>query len=310
MGQKTSSIMPPLRTTDGIGPSRVRIPAGPWKNILEYLEERFPKVESATWISRMRKGEVVDEHGIPLGAENPCRSGTFIFYYREPENETYIPFEESILCLDDHILVADKPHFLPVIPSGRFLRETLLVRLKKRLMLENLVPLHRIDRETAGIVMFSCNPETRKSYASLFTKHEVRKVYEALAPTLPGDHFPMTRRSCLVKGEPFFRMKEVEDIANSETSIDVVENIGAITLYRLIPVTGRQHQLRVHCAALGIPIVNDKFYPELQPCKEDDFSSPLQLLARSIAFRDPLTGQERYFESTRKLDRRGGREKK
>jgi len=158
--------------------------------------------------------------------------------------------------------------------------------------------------------MFSCNPETRKSYAALFTKHEVRKVYEALAPTLPGDHFPMTRRSCLVKGEPFFRMKEVEDIANSETSIDVVENIGAITLYRLIPVTGRQHQLRVHCAALGIPIVNDKFYPELQPCKEDDFSSPLQLLARSIAFRDPLTGQERYFESTRKLDRRGGREKK
>jgi tRNA pseudouridine32 synthase/23S rRNA pseudouridine746 synthase len=304
MGQKTSSIMRPLPTIDGIGPSRVRIPAGPWKNILEYLEERFPKIKSAAWISRMRKREVVDEHGIPLGAESPCRKGTLIFYYRALKHETPIPFEEGILYQDDHILVADKPHFLPVIPSGRFLRETLLVRLKKRLKLDNLVPLHRIDRETAGVVMFSHNPKTRSNYASLFTKHEVRKVYKALAPTLPGNHFPLTRRSCLVKGEPFFRMKEVEGIPNSETSIDVVENMGAITLYRLIPVTGRQHQLRVHCAALGIPIINDKFYPEVQHCKEDDFSLPLQLLARSIAFRDPLTGQDRCFKSKAELETR------
>ena len=303
MRQKASLHLHPLPTVEGIGPSRVRIPAGPWKNILEYLEERFPKVQSATWISRMRKGEVVDEHGIPLGAESPCRKGTFIFYYRTLEHETTIPFEEGILYQDDHILVADKPHFLPVMPSGRFLRETLLVRLKKKLKLEHLVPLHRIDRETAGIVMFSCNPETRRNYASLFTNHEVRKVYEALASTLPGGHFPIIRRSCLVKGEPFFRMKEVDGMPNSETSVDVVENMGAITLYRLTPVTGRQHQLRVHCAALGIPIINDTLYPEIQPRKEDDFFSPLQLLAKSITLRDPLTGQDRCFESTRKLER-------
>jgi len=302
MRQKAPLHPHPLPTVDGIGPSRVRIPAGPWKNILEYLEERFPKVKSATWISRMEKGNVVDEHGAPLKANSPCRKGALIFYYRELEHETYIPFEESILYLDDHILVADKPHFLPVIPSGRFLRETLLVRLKKRLMLENLVPLHRIDRETTGVVMFSHNPKTRSDYASLFTKHAVRKVYEALAPTLPGDHFPLTRRSCLVKGEPFFRMKEVGGIPNSETSIDVIERMSSITLYRLIPLTGRQHQLRVHCAALRIPIINDKFYPEVQPYKEDDFSLPLQLLARSIAFRDPLTGQDRYFESKAELE--------
>jgi len=304
MRQKAPLHLHPLPTVEGIGPSRVRIPAGPWKNILEYLEEQFPKVKSATWILRMRKGEVVDERGIPLKADSPCRRGTFIFYYRELEREAPIPFEESILYQDAHILVADKPHFLPVIPSGRFLRETLLVRLKKRLKLDNLVPLHRIDRETAGVVMFSHNPETRRDYASLFTKHEVRKVYEALAPTLPGNHFPMTRRSCLVKGEPFFRMKEVEGIPNSETSVDIMENMGTIALYRLIPVTGRQHQLRVHCATLGIPIINDKFYPEVQPCKEDDFSLPLQLLARSIAFLDPLTGQDRCFKSKAELETR------
>jgi tRNA pseudouridine32 synthase/23S rRNA pseudouridine746 synthase len=251
----------------------------------------------------MEKGEIVDEHGIALSAGSPCRRGTFIFYYRELERETPIPFEEGILYQDDHILVADKPHFLPVMPSGRFLRETLLVRLKKKLKLEHLVPLHRIDRETAGIVMFSCNPETRRNYAPLFTNHEVRKVYEALASSLPGGHFPIIRRSCLVKGEPFFRMKETDGMPNSETSVDVVENMGAITLYRLTPVTGRQHQLRVHCAALGIPIINDTLYPEIQRRKEDDFSSPLQLLARSIAFLDPLTGRDRWFKSARKLER-------
>jgi tRNA pseudouridine32 synthase / 23S rRNA pseudouridine746 synthase len=249
----------------------------------------------------MSKGEVVDEDGIPFSADSPCRRGRFIYYFRELERETPIPFEESILYRNAHILVVDKPHFLPVIPSGRFLRETLLVRLKKKLKLEHLVPLHRIDRETAGVVIFSHNPETRGDYASLFHKRQIRKVYEALSPTLPGDHFPITHRSCMAKGEPFFRMQEVGGIPNSETHIDVLENKGNIALYRLTPVTGRKHQLRVHLAALGIPIINDKLYPDLQPCKADDFSSPLKLLARAISFQDPITGQDRCFESRREL---------
>ena len=249
----------------------------------------------------MSKGEVVDERGFPLSAGSPCRRGTFVFYYRELEQETPIPFVENILYQDDHILVADKPHFLPVMPSGRFLRETLLVRLKKRLNLKHLVPIHRIDRETAGVVIFSHNPETRGNYASLFHKREIRKVYEALAPTLSGEHFPMIHRSCLAEGEPFFRMQEVEGIPNSETRIDVLENMGNMTLYRLTPVTGRKHQLRVHLAALGIAIINDKLYPDVQPCEADDFSCPLKLLARAVSFPDPLTGQARYFKSSREL---------
>ena len=252
----------------------------------------------------MRRGEVVDENGTPLSAETPCREGALIFYYRELEQETPIPFEESILYQDSHI-VADKPHFLPVTPSGRFLRETLLVRLKKRLNLDHLVPIHRIDRETAGVVIFSHNPETRGDYASLFNKRQVRKVYEALAAGLPGGQLPMTRRSCLSRGTPFFRMKEVEGIPNSETCIDVVENMGNLTLYRLTPVTGRKHQLRVHLAALGIPIINDRLYPTIRPREADDFSLPLQLLARSISFRDPLTGQDRFFKSSKDLTRLG-----
>jgi tRNA pseudouridine32 synthase / 23S rRNA pseudouridine746 synthase len=291
----------PLPTVEGVGPSCVRISRCPGQSILEHLTERFPNVERATWISRMERGEVVDENGISLKPDSPCSRDGFIFYYRGLERETPIPFEEKILYRDDHIVVADKPHFLPVMPAGRFLRETLLVRLKRKLGLEHLVPLHRIDRETAGVVIFSHNPETRGDYASLFHKREIGKVYEALAPTLPGDPFPMTRRSRIVKGEPFFRMQEVEGEPNSETRISVLENMGSVTLYQLTPVTGRKHQLRVHLAALGIPIINDRLYPDIQPCEEDDFSRPLKLLARSVAFSDPLTREERHFESGREL---------
>jgi tRNA pseudouridine32 synthase/23S rRNA pseudouridine746 synthase len=291
----------PLPVVEGIGPSSITLRGGPRKNMLDFLEERFPDVKKATWISRMNKGEVVDSSGLRLNADSPYREGTCIFYYRELEGEPPIPFAENILYQDNNILVADKPHFLPVTPAGRFLHETLLVRLKKKLALEDLVPIHRIDRETAGIVIFSLNPATRGDYMSLFRKRQIEKVYETLAPTLPGGHFPMTYRSCMARGEPFFRMKEIEGTSNSETHIDVLENIGDITLYQLRPVTGKKHQLRVHLAALGIPIMNDRLYPDVQSGAADDFSLPLKLLARAISFQDPLTGQNRHFESNKEL---------
>jgi tRNA pseudouridine32 synthase / 23S rRNA pseudouridine746 synthase len=292
----------PLPTVEGIGPSCLTLRRGPWKSILDFLEEWFPDVNRATWTSRMVKGEVVDGKGYRLNTDSPYREGTRIFYYRELESELPIPFEESVLYRDSNILVADKPHFLPVIPSGRFLHETLLARLKRKLALEDLVPLHRIDRETAGLVIFSHNPSTRGNYASLFQKQKIEKVYEALAPTLPGGRLSMTHYSRIIHGEPFFRMKETEGIANSETRIDVLKNMGGgVTLYQLRPVTGRKHQLRVHLAALGIPVINDRLYPDVVPCAIDDFSSPLKLLARSISFQDPLTGQNRHFESNREI---------
>jgi tRNA pseudouridine32 synthase/23S rRNA pseudouridine746 synthase len=298
----------PLPVRDGVAPSYVWIPQGPWPTMLAFLVARFPAIDAAVWTARMARGEVVDANGAPLHPDSPCRRGACVFYYRELDGETPIPFEEQILYRDDHILVADKPHFLPVIPSGRFLHETLLVRLKRKTGLEHLAPIHRLDRETAGVVIFSCNPATRGLYQSLFQRRAVHKVYEALAPALPdtrlhGARFPLTYRSRMIDGTPFFRMQETEGEPNSETVIDVIEERGGIALYRLQPVTGRKHQLRVHLAALGIPIINDAFYPAALPCKADDVSMPLQLLARSIAFRDPLTQQTRRFESLRQLTR-------
>lgn len=249
----------------------------------------------------MARGQVVDETGLRLNSGSPYRVGACIFYYRELEREKRIPFNECVLYQDEHILAIDKPHFLPVVPAGRFLHETLLVRLRKKGGPESLVPIHRLDRETAGVVLFSLNPTTRGHYTSLFRNRKVKKVYEALAPTLPELSFPLTRRSRMVAGEPFFRMKEVAGKPNSETYIEVLKQMGVVTLYQLSPVTGRKHQIRLHLSALGIPIVNDKLYPDLSFASEDDFSNPLKLLAKSVSFEDPLTGQERYFASARKL---------
>jgi tRNA pseudouridine32 synthase/23S rRNA pseudouridine746 synthase len=197
-----------------------------------------------------------------------------IWYYRELDEETPIPFEERILFQDEHLLVVDKPHFLPMIPTGRFLHETLLVRLKRKLELPHLTPIHRLDRETAGVVIFSHNLATRGTYQSMFQKRSIRKVYEALAPALEGRDFPFTYRSRMVDGEKFFVMKEEEGEPNSETLVELIERRGGLARYRLHPHTGRKHQLRLHLASLGVPILNDDFYPVALPCKGDDFSSP------------------------------------
>lgn len=258
-------------------------------------------MDATTWKARMAQGLVLDENGRRVDPETAFRVGACIFYYRELENEQTIPFVEQVLYQDEHILVADKPHFLPVIPAGKFLHETLLVRLRKQRALEALVPIHRLDRETAGVVLFSLNAKTRGHYTSLFRNRKVRKVYEALAPTLENSSFPVTRRSRIVQGEPFFRMKEVPGEANSETHISVLNNLGSLTLYQLLPLTGRKHQLRLHLAALGIPVINDKLYPVLTTSDVDDFSRPLKLLAKSISFQDPLTGRQHYFGSGTRL---------
>lgn len=298
MTDRFSSPPPPR---DGVGASTVQLPEGRWDRVLDFLAEQFPGIGAEAWRSRLARGLVLDARGLPLAPDSPYRAGGHLHYYRELEQETPVPFEAQLLHRDEHLLVADKPHFLPVVPAGRHLQETLLLRLRRRLDLPELAPLHRLDRGTAGLVLFSVDERTRGRYQSLFAQRAVAKVYEALAPHLPQREFPLRYRSRLEPGDPFFLMREVGGEPNSETGIEIAERRGALDLYRLHPVTGRKHQLRVHLAALGAPILNDDFYPELRPADEADFSRPLQLLARSLEFRDPLDGRFRRFESRRQL---------
>ena len=285
-------------------PSRLQLPPGPWRTVLDGLCARFPAIARDVWLDRFARGRVLDAAGTPLTIDAPYRAGADIRYFREVADEAAIPFQENVLYADAHLVVADKPHFLPVTPAGGHVRETLLARLVQRLGNPDLVPLHRIDRDTAGLVLFSANPATRDAYQSLFRHRRIRKYYEALAPALPALSFPLVHASRLEKGEPFFRMREVDGAANSETRIDVIERGEECWRYALEPVTGRKHQLRVHMAALGAPILNDRVYPRLASADiglRPDFARPLQLLARGLAFDDPLSGAERRFESSLRL---------
>ena len=292
----------PLPIRDGVAPSYLWVTAPDEGAMLAFLTARFPDVTAQSWLERMARGDVVDAAGTRLAPDSAVQGGMRIWYYRELAAETPIPFDAQVLFQDDHLLVVDKPHFLPMIPSGRFVRETLLVRLKKATALAHLTPIHRLDRETAGVVIFSHNPATRGAYQSLFQKRAVKKTYEALAATMADRTFPFTYRSRMVDGDQFFVMREEDGAPNSETLVEIIAQHGDVAHYRLHPHTGRKHQLRLHMASLGAPILNDAFYPVALPCKGDDFSAPLQLLARAIGFDDPLTGIARTFFSQRALD--------
>ncbi|MGF6693773.1 tRNA pseudouridine32 synthase/23S rRNA pseudouridine746 synthase [Metapseudomonas resinovorans] len=286
-----------------IRPSTLHLPQGDWSTVLDCLCARFPAIPRETWLERMAGGKVTDAEGNPLSPEHPYQEALRVHYFREVKGEKAIPFEESVLHIDEHLVVADKPHFLPVMPAGEYVEETLQARLTRRLGNPHLVPLHRIDRHTAGLVLFSANPASRNIYHALFRDREIHKRYEAIAPALPSLDFPLLRETRLGKSEPFFRMQEVEGEPNTRTRLDVLDKNGEFWRYDLYPITGKQHQLRVHLAALGAPICNDGFYPELTDKGEpDDYQRPLKLLARSLAFNDPISGEPRCFESRLSLD--------
>lgn len=293
---------PPM--VEGVSASCVALPHGPWPRLIDFLAERLPAVSAAQWAQRMAAGRVLDEHGAPLPPDAAFAPGTRVYYYRELEAEPPIPFEAGIVHQDAHLLVADKPHFLPVTPTGRYVQQTLLVRLKRHTGIETLTPIHRIDRETAGLVVFSIRPQDRDAYQRLFREQRVQKVYEALAPLRPELPLPAVYRSRIVEDAHFFRQREVAGEPNSETALELVEARGALGLYRLYPKSGRTHQLRVHMHALGRPIVGDLFYPEVVHGPghvQEDWSQPLRLLARRLAFQDPVTGGARDFTSLRLL---------
>ncbi|NYE29615.1 tRNA pseudouridine32 synthase/23S rRNA pseudouridine746 synthase [Rhodanobacter sp. K2T2] len=285
--------------------STVHLPAGPWPTVLDSLCATFTSIPREQWFDRMARGRVLDARGVAITPTMPHPSmGLRVHYYREVVDETSIPFAENVLHVDEHLVVADKPHFLPVIPSGGFVEQTLLRRLMRRLDNPDLVPLHRIDRATAGLVLFSANRTSRSAYQALFQQQRIEKRYEALAPPLPEQAFPLTRRTRLVRGEPFFRTQEVDGEPNSETRIEVmaaVERGDESWRYALYPITGKKHQLRVHMAALGAPILNDPWYPVLTERDVDDYQRPLKLLAKTLAFVDPLSGERREFESRLRL---------
>ena len=302
---------PAIAMRHGVSPSCVALPRmrlSPWATVLDYMAERLPRIDRAEWAERMASGGVMDENGQPLTPHTPYLHGARVYYWRELPQEPRIPFEARIVFEDEHLVVADKPPFLPVTPGGRYVRETLLVRLKELLNCPDLSPLHRIDRETSGLVLLARRAQDRDAYQRLFRERRVHKVYEAMAAWRVDAVWPQVRRSHLREDpQAFYRMQEAGDHEglppNSETRIDCVERRGDWARYRLWPISGKRHQLRVHMLGLGLPLHGDQFYPTVRraPGEVEDFAQPLGLLAQAIAFDDPITGAARRFHSLQTL---------
>lgn len=298
----------PMR--DGVSASTMVLPAVASlhftpDSLLSFLERSTHNSRRLDWEKRLKTGLILDQKGQPLPLDAPYIVGQRIHYWRDAGIEPRIPFDEQIIYQDEHVLVADKPHFLPVTPTGGYVQETLLVRLKKRTGLADLTPMHRIDRDTAGLVMFCIRVEDRDAYAAMFRERRVSKVYECIAPFSESLGFPLVRKTRLATcADSFMQMAEVEGEPNSETRISLVERLaGGLARYSLEPITGKRHQLRVHMNALGLPILGDGIYPRLTPeTQQPDYSQPLQLLAKELAFQDPVTGIKHQFVSQLSLN--------
>ncbi|MGK5449038.1 RluA family pseudouridine synthase [Streptomyces radiopugnans] len=291
----------PLPQRHGIDPVRLRLPEdGRWETVRDHLVDRLPAVAPALIDAMLREGAVWCADG-PLAPAAPYRPGAYLWFHRELPQEVPVPYAVEVLYRDDVLVVADKPHFLATTPRGRHVTETALARLRRDLGLPELSPAHRLDRLTAGVVMFTVRPEHRAAYQDLFQGRRVRKEYEAVAPHDPGLALPRTVRSRIVKERGVIAAREVPGEPNSASRVELLEHRGGLGRYRLVPVTGRTHQLRLHMSSLGVPVLGDPVYPAVTDPAPDDFRRPLQLLARSLEFTDPVTGRARRFTSRRTL---------
>lgn len=278
----------------------VRFPDfSPWATVGAAIHAKYPEHWNR-FADRLRRGAVVDMHGTPVDAETPLRRGMTLFYYRDLPAEEPVPFPISVLYQDENIVVADKPHFLATMPRGRHVTETATVRLRRQLNLPELTPAHRLDRLTAGVLVLTARAQVRGAYQELFARREAEKEYLALAAFRPALTLPLTRRSRISKAPGARQAHEIAGTPNAITHISLDAHDGRTARYRLRPETGRTHQIRIHMCALGIPIVGDPLYPEVNP-EPAGFTEPLQLLARRLAFTDPITGRHHVFVSEREL---------
>lgn len=283
-------------------PSKVWLPLDiKSPSIFEFMVQQFPRIEKQVWRERFEQGKVLDEKNQPFSLDSPYSGGRHIFYYREVPHEVAIPFEEKIIFQNENILIADKPHFLPVHPAGQYVNETLLSRLKSKQGCEDIITAHRLDRLTAGLILCIVKKEMRGLYQAMFTDGRIQKTYYAIGKVPEGGNKQWHLKNCMEKVNPNFLMRVGSGNINSESYIKILEEKKDKALFELKPVTGKKHQLRVHMVHIGSGIENDPLYPVVQKDRSNDFTKPLKLLAKKLEFQDPISGDMMNFESTFEL---------
>lgn len=291
----------PLPQRHGLDAAWVRTPGldgdgtAPWATMGKFLAERLPA--RAEVARRLAAGEFVDESGRPLSDADPYRPHTFVWFHRALAPEEELPFALTVLESHDRFVVVDKPHFMATTPRGAHVQQTALVRARLALDLPELAAAHRLDRLTAGVLVFTTRREFRGAYAGVFQAGKAHKTYDALAPFDSALEFPLRIENRIEKPRHSLQARVVPGDPNARTLVELVERRGEYARYRLTPTTGKTHQLRVHMAELGLPIIGDTLYPAVADVAPNDFSSPLQLVARELSFTDPIDGTARTYTS-------------
>jgi len=189
-------------------PSRLYLPkfdSAP-HTIFEYLLARFPQVNAAIWRERVSRGLIMLSDGTALEENSPYRHGMTVFYRKEVPSEPPLLEEPLIVYRDDEILVADKPHGMPVTPSGEHIGRSLFVRLQRITGLPDLAPIHRLDRDTAGLLLFTIKADARAHYHRLFAEGRIEREYLAVAHVdapLQRTHWRIENR--IEVGEPWYQ---------------------------------------------------------------------------------------------------------
>jgi tRNA pseudouridine32 synthase/23S rRNA pseudouridine746 synthase len=278
--------------------------SGSWATLRDHLVERLaPGLPAAEVDRKLAAGEVVDASGTAVAPDAPFVPRSVVWTHRDLPTEPPVPFDIEVLHRDERIVVVDKPHFVSTMPRGRHVVQSALARTRVETGLDRLTPAHRLDRPTAGVLLLTTEQRWRGPYQQVFGAALAHKEYLAVAPLRPGLGSPFVRRTHLVKEHGTHQAREVPGAPpNAETHVELLDVAGGLGLYRLVPRTGRTHQLRCQLAGLGIPIVGDPLYPVEVDVADGDFSSPLQLLAAVLAFRDPVDGSPRRFVTRRRLE--------
>jgi tRNA pseudouridine32 synthase/23S rRNA pseudouridine746 synthase len=278
-----------------------------YQTVIDFLIDHFKQIDPSVWQQRIEAGKVHWQHGGLIGINTAYQATQRVYYYREVVAETKVPFAEQVLYQDSNTIIVYKPHFLPVTPGGNYVNECLVHRLRIATQIDTVAPAHRLDKDTAGVMLMTLDPQTRHAYHQLFLDNKITKDYQAIAKLTPQLLVQLADNTCtlpmhwtvknrIVAATPSFTMQVVEGEANSHSEISLVAVKGDLGLFTLSPITGKTHQLRVHMQSLGMPILNDRFYPILQPKGPDNFGKPLQLLAKRLRFTDPISGTEQDVE--------------